>query len=152
MTDDPTTLCSDLLPGADIAAIDWLTATPGAGAGITDQWLGTQGEVLTRFAAVRGEPADLLAADLAALLAGGSFVPGDPLLEGHRIRGATTDRASAGAGLLDIATYAVDGGAGRVVLQRPAGRVVPGTAPSDAAPFTVDDLVALVARADEHDR
>ena len=142
---EPADLCAAYLPDDDINAIDWLTSGLAGEVQIEDQWLGTAGEVLTLFAPSDREPADVLAADLAALLVSGGFVPGDPAHEGNRIRGRTTTAVPAGPGRLDIVAFVDSAGTRRLVLQRPQ---TDGLAAATLArhELTVEDVLAIVER------
>jgi hypothetical protein len=119
--DDPHQLCASWLPDPDVAAIAWQPEPP-ASARVERQWRGSDGETLTLFAPEPRPADELLTADVAALLAGGTFRPGSPLRDGHRVRGSITADAPAGPARLDVA--AIDGtdGARRLVLQRPEDR------------------------------
>jgi hypothetical protein len=118
MAVDPMLVCIMYFDDVDLAAVEW---QPGRGqaAGVERQWVAGTGETLTVFRPEPRSADDLLAADVAALLAGGTFRPGSPMRDGHRLRGEITADAPAGPARLDVT--AVDGGDGatRIVLQRP---------------------------------
>ena len=116
--DDPLQLCTQWLPDPDVAAIEWQPEAP-ASDRVERQWRGSDGETLTLFAPEPRSADELLTADVAALLAGGTFRPGEPLRDGQRLRGNITADAPAGPARLDVAAIDAEGGARRLVLQRP---------------------------------
>ncbi len=118
MAFDPALVCLMYFDDVELAGVDWQPG-PEQAAGIARQWVAGTGETLTVFRPEPRSADDLLAADVAALLAGGTFRPGIPVREGHRLRGEITADAPAGPAWLDVA--AVDGreGATRITLQRP---------------------------------
>jgi hypothetical protein len=118
MAFDPTLVCILYFDDVDLEGLAWQPG-PEPAAGIAQQWVTGTGATLTVFRPEPRSADDLLAADVAALLAGGTFRPGSPVREGHRLRGEITADAPAGPARLDVA--AVDGrnGATRITLQRP---------------------------------
>ena len=115
---DPHMLCVLHFGDLDTAGVDWRPeAEPPPR--VEHQWVGPSGERLTLFRAEPRTADDLLDADAAALLAGGTFRPAVPMREGHRLRGQITAEAPAGPVLLDVVAVDGDGDARRIVLQRP---------------------------------
>lgn len=113
-TTNASTLCALLID--ELIPIDWQLVTPPDG--IDAQWRGDDGEVLTLFAPTDQSPADLLAADVAALLATEGFSPANPFVHDDCVRGHISV-AGAPTLLIDATVVSEDEGARRLVLQRP---------------------------------
>jgi hypothetical protein len=118
MTSDPAILCEEWFAGSGAGKILW-RAVPPAAPSIAAHWVGDRGEELTLFASDSRTVDELLSADAAALLAGGTFRPSDPMRDGKRLCGEITVDARAGPAILDVAAIADDAGAQRLVLRRP---------------------------------
>lgn len=116
MNADPAVLCLLSMP-ADVAAIDWQEVDGPSGVDV--QWHGDGGEVLTLFPPEARTVGELLDADAAALLVGGTFRPGAPMREGDRLHGCLTESAPAGPARLDVAALVGPDGTRRLVLLRP---------------------------------
>jgi hypothetical protein len=118
MAFDPTLVCLLYFGDVELAGVDWQPGREPV-AGVEHQWVAGTGETLTVFRPEPRSADDLLAADVAALLAGGTFRPGSPLRDGLRLRGEITADAPAGPARLDVAAVDGRGGATRITLQRP---------------------------------
>jgi hypothetical protein len=112
---DPNTLVATLFD--ELVPTTWTSASPPDG--IDAQWRSDSGAVLSVFAPGPQSGEELLAADMAALLASSTFEPADPLRDGNRLHGRLTAAAPAGPAWLDATVIADERGARRVVLQRP---------------------------------
>jgi hypothetical protein len=118
MTFDPMLVCLMYFDDLDLADVEWQPGREPASR-IEQQWVAPTGETLTVFRPEPRSADDLVAADAAALLAGGTFRPGSPMRDGNRLRGEITADAPAGPARLDVAAVDDGGGATRITLQRP---------------------------------
>jgi hypothetical protein len=115
---DPHQLCAQHFADVDVADVTWWAVATLVD-GVDQRWRSSGGEELTLFLPEPRSADALLTADTAVLLAAGTFRPGSPMREDHRLRGEIAAEAPSGPLRLDVAAVDGDDGARRITLRRP---------------------------------